>query len=96
MDITNTILESIVPFSLGGVFGSVIGWYAHSAIKVKDSPDSMKFLMATVVLLVWSMSVIIDMFAINYATPWAVHALVGGVIGSFFEFDFTQMIKQKK
>lgn len=67
-----------------GIFigGFLLGWLAHTVVKTKRDPT--KSVLGVLIVLMWATSVIADISSSEYATPWEVHALVGGVVGWLF------------
>ena len=81
MDIAQGVLINIVIFFIGFFTGFIF----RGIIKLIDDNDNFyRNLVISCVVVIWSISVIVDILSINYETSFALHGLMGGIVGFFF------------
>jgi uncharacterized membrane protein len=66
--------------------GNISGYVLHDRLKktLNMSENSSKNFLLVIVTLVWSLSMIVDVFNPDYEVPIAVHGILGAIVGFFF------------
>lgn len=91
------LTELLIPtstFTVGVLLGFVIGWFVHKHVSRKGIEDWERGLITIVVTTAWAISVVLDVVLLNYETPIAVHAVMGLVVGYFFEGSIKDVFKK--
>lgn len=92
----NYIVTHGASFFVGFIFGVVTGWLIHRVFTKKMGQNWERAIISVVVLLVWAVSVVLDIVVETYSTPTAVHAIMGLVTGYFFEGNILEAIGKNK
>jgi len=92
----NYLITHGASFFVGFIFGLVSGWIIHRIFVKKISVNWERTIISVVVLLVWAISVVLDIVVPTYSTPTAVHAIMGLVTGYFFEGNILEAIGKNK
>lgn len=85
-------MTELISFIIGIITGFAIG-------KLTDgkpiSKDSQRGAFAFLIALIWTLSVLWDIYSIDYTTPVAIHLLAGAVVGFYFEVDIISKFIKK-
>ena len=87
-----TLAVAAVSFVIGGLIGYLYG--RISVEKERKSPDIYKHTVGTIVIVGWFLSVGADILIADYSSPFALHLIAGGVVGYFFNFKLSDVIKK--
>lgn len=82
-------------FIVGVLIGFVIGWFVHKHISKTGMDNWERGLITVIVTCAWAISVVLDVVLLQYETPVAVHAVMGLVVGYFFEGSITDVFRKK-
>lgn len=82
-------------FILGVLLGFILGWFVHKHVSKREIANWERGLITIVVTVAWAISVVFDVVIAGYQTPVAVHAVMGLVVGYFFEGSITDLFKKK-
>lgn len=94
---TYMLQEFAIPtatFLLGALFGFLLGWFVHKHISQREVENWERGLITVVVTFAWAVSTVFDVFVSGYNTPIAVHAVMGLVVGYFFEGSISDMFRR--
>lgn len=89
--------EIVIPtatFILGVLLGFILGWFVHKHVSKREIDNWERGLITVIVTVAWAVSVVFDVIIVAYNTPIAVHAVMGLVVGYFFEGSITDMFKK--
>jgi len=85
VDFTNIVVP-IITFSVGFVSGHY--WTKWSLVLKKDTKaQSIKNVVAIVILIAWAISVLAEIFSPSYSTSPLIHGIMGAIVGSLFHED---------
>lgn len=90
------IIVYAASFFVGFIFGVVVGWIIHRYLSKKVIENWERAIISIIVLMVWSVSVVLDIVIPSYGTPAPVHAIMGLVAGYFFEGSITDFFTRGK
>lgn len=92
----STLIQFIAIFCAGLVVGFILGLLSGKLIRGVKIQNSEKTVISYVVLMVWVLSVIVDIYSANYQTPFAIHGIFGAIVGYFYEQSLTGIFGGKK
>lgn len=98
MTTNNMFDELAIPtgtFILGVLLGFILGWFVHKHVSHREIENWERGLITIVVTIAWAISVVFDVIIAGYNTPVAVHAVMGLVVGYFFEGSIADVFKKK-
>lgn len=80
------------------LIGVITGFYLRHRLTGVNNVDSFRVLAALLITVLWSVSVLADIFIVDYAAPYMMYILMSIVAGFFFGSDvvekvFTRRIK---
>lgn len=84
------IIVSLVSFGAG----YSTHWFITRRHKGEDLRKDTRTIITFVVLIVWAISVVIDMVSVEYSTPFAIHGIFGAIVGFFYETNLKDLIKK--
>lgn len=80
-----SLLVSKVAIGLAGlIVGFLLGWISRSKFKSQVDNESQQFITGLVILLVWTVLTLAELFVDDYTMSDLVHGLVGLVVGHYF------------
>lgn len=77
------IITAVVSFMLG----NLTGFLFRNAIKDSFNPNNSKNLVLLVVVVMWTMSVAVEIVNPAYKTSPLIHGLMGSIVGFFYKFE---------
>lgn len=92
LPLLSDIIIAIVSFAVG----YSTHWYIARRHKGIDKNTDTRTLITFTVLLIWAVSVIVDMASATYVTPVALHGIFGAIVGFFYEQKVKDIIAGKK
>lgn len=89
------LLVPIATFIAGAILGVFVGWFAHKHFSKQEMDNWERGVITIVVTFAWVLSVILDIVLQTYETPVPVHAVMGLVVGYFFEGSLKDVFTKK-
>ena len=69
------------------LLGVVTGFVANNLVKSKIDDSSYKNIVLLVILVMWTLSVAVELVNPTYKTNPLIHGLMGSIVGFFYKFE---------
>lgn len=88
MSFVNLLQNQLIPFLIGVVAGFVLGLaYAYFIEFKRQFNINTKTYLVLSVSFIWAITVLVSLVDRTYEVPYAIHTLLGGIVGSLFGED---------